>query len=187
MPETLTPEEFWTRYFFRVYQVEREEAHRRAIIQGIALSNSRCDGTSLTLFVGTAAVNDDDFSWEDDDDDPTSPTTKVAPAPASTEIPSSQQEASPGHLSAPPAGTKSRTSTPGNLSPRQSSEDSYDVVSSQVSSNGAAETATLKAKKTDEGTEDDEDDEDDEDNEDDEDDEDEEEGEDGEEDDSDWE
>ncbi|KAI0702974.1 hypothetical protein C8T65DRAFT_655243 [Cerioporus squamosus] len=130
VPETLTQEEFWTRYFFRVYQVEREEAQRRAIIQG------------------TAAVNDEDFSWEDDDDDPTSPTTKVAPTQTFETAPP-HHEASPGHLSAPPPATKSRVSTPGNLSPRQSSEDSYDVVSSQVSSNGGAETATLKAKKTD--------------------------------------
>lgn len=34
VPETLTEDEFWTRYFFRVYQVEREEARRKAIIQG---------------------------------------------------------------------------------------------------------------------------------------------------------
>ncbi|RPD78253.1 hypothetical protein L226DRAFT_502679 [Lentinus tigrinus ALCF2SS1-7] len=164
VPETLTPEEFWTRYFFRVYQVEREEAHRRAIIQG------------------TAAVNEDDFSWEDDDDDPSSPTTKVAPAQALTTA-SSQQEASPGHLSAPPMETKSRTSTPGNLSPRQSSEDSYDVVSSQLSSDGAAETATLKPKKQDEEDEEDEEEGD----EDEEDEEDEDEDGEEEEEDSDWE
>lgn len=35
VPETLTHDEFWTRYFFRVYQVEREEARRKAIIQGM--------------------------------------------------------------------------------------------------------------------------------------------------------
>ena len=34
VPGTLTEDEFWTRYFFRVYQVEREEARRKAIIQG---------------------------------------------------------------------------------------------------------------------------------------------------------
>ncbi|KAI0829652.1 hypothetical protein BC628DRAFT_1056169 [Trametes gibbosa] len=34
VPAELTPEEFWTRYFFRVYQVESEEARRKAIIQG---------------------------------------------------------------------------------------------------------------------------------------------------------
>ena len=30
----MTEDEFWTRYFFRVHQVEREEARRKAIIQG---------------------------------------------------------------------------------------------------------------------------------------------------------
>ena len=34
VPEPLTEDEFWTRYFFRVHQVEREEARRKAIIQG---------------------------------------------------------------------------------------------------------------------------------------------------------
>ncbi len=114
------------------------------------------------LFAGTAAVNDEDFSWEDDDDDPTSPTTKIAPTQTSENAPP-KQEASPALLSAPPSETKSRVSTPGHLSPRQSSEESYDVVSSQVSSNGAAETATLKPKKMDEedgdGDDDDEEDE----------------------------
>lgn len=40
-PETLTYDEFWTRYFFRVYQVEREEARRKAIIQGTRHSKDR--------------------------------------------------------------------------------------------------------------------------------------------------
>ncbi|KAL1942625.1 hypothetical protein VTO73DRAFT_4865 [Trametes versicolor] len=123
VPELLTEDEFWTRYFFRVYQVEREEARRKAIIQG---TND----------------NDEDFSWEDEEEDPTSPTTKSTPKDfkvAAAEPPTSAE--SPLHLSASAAETKSRVSTPGNMSPRRSSEDSYDVVSSQVSNSGAAEAA----------------------------------------------
>ncbi|KAI0645409.1 hypothetical protein C8Q79DRAFT_964452 [Trametes meyenii] len=137
VPEVLTQDEFWTRYFFRVYQVEREEARRKAIIQG-------------------TSDNDEDFSWEDEDEDedPASPTSKLA----SQDQPTSSSEKSrfpesPEHLSASAAETKSRISTPGTQSPRRSSEDSYDVVSSQVSNNGAAPaepgadvTAAAKAK-----------------------------------------
>ncbi|OJT13400.1 hypothetical protein TRAPUB_10035 [Trametes pubescens] len=140
VPELLTEDEFWTRYFFRVYQVEREEARRKAIIQG---TND----------------NDEDFSWEDEEEDPTSPTTKSAPKDSkvtAAEAPTATE--SPAHLSASVAETKSRVSTPGNMSPRRSSEDSYDVVSSQVSNSGAAEApidaATAKvpsAEKSEEG------------------------------------
>ncbi|KAH9855246.1 hypothetical protein C2E23DRAFT_724835 [Lenzites betulinus] len=128
VPEVLTPEEFWTRYFFRVYQVESEEARRKALIQ---VSND----------------NDEDFSWEDEEEDPTSPTTKTAPSGATgkpAEPPTATE--SPSLLSASAAQTpRSRVSTPGNLSPRQSSEDSYDVVSSQVSNSGAAEAGITAA------------------------------------------
>ncbi|KAI0675014.1 hypothetical protein C8Q78DRAFT_1010023 [Trametes maxima] len=120
VPEVLTQDEFWTRYFFRIHQVEREEARRKAIIQG-------------------TTENDEDFSWEDEDEDPTSPTSKAAlhDQPTSISEKSKLPESSE-HLSASAAETKSRISTPGTQSPRRSSEDSYDVVSSQVSNNGAA-------------------------------------------------
>ena len=45
-------------------------------------------------------------------------------------------------MSASAAESKSRNSTPGTVSPRRSSEDSYDVVSSQVSNSGAADTGS---------------------------------------------
>ncbi|KAI0356194.1 hypothetical protein OH77DRAFT_1423789 [Trametes cingulata] len=144
VPEVMTQEEFWTRYFFRVYQVEREEARRKAIIQG-------------------THENDEDFSWEDEEEDATSPTTKAAPqdsAASAAEHP--ERTEVPTHLSPSAAETKSRVSTPGNTSPRQSSEDSYDVVSSQVSNSGAAEAgaevpAAKGAKQTGEGGEESED------------------------------
>ena len=35
VPSHTTEEEFWTRYFFRVHQVEQEEERRKALIQGV--------------------------------------------------------------------------------------------------------------------------------------------------------
>lgn len=138
VPELLTEDEFWTRYFFRVYQVEREEARRKAIIQG----KPHVSVVHEAMFIQIAGTNDndEDFSWEDEEEDPTSPTSKSAPKEVMTAEPPTATE-SPVHLSASAAETKSRVSTPGNMSPRRSSEDSYDVVSSQVSNSGAAEAA----------------------------------------------
>lgn len=34
VPSEMTEEEFWTRYFFRVYQIEREAERRKALLQG---------------------------------------------------------------------------------------------------------------------------------------------------------
>ena len=34
VPSVMTEEVFWTRYFFRVYQIEREAERRRALLQG---------------------------------------------------------------------------------------------------------------------------------------------------------
>ncbi|KAL7281275.1 hypothetical protein ACG7TL_004584 [Trametes sanguinea] len=121
VPEVMTQDEFWTRYFFRVYQVEREEARRKAIIQG-------------------TTDNDEDFSWEDEEEDATSPIAPPAPQIAAIDKTGhSEMTGSAVHLSPSAAENRSRVSTPGIASPRQSSEDSYDVVSSQVSNSGAVE------------------------------------------------
>ena len=34
VPSEMTEETFWTRYFFRMYQIEREAERRRALLQG---------------------------------------------------------------------------------------------------------------------------------------------------------
>jgi len=51
VPEELSEDEFWTRYFFRVHQVDQEDERRKAV-----LSAGPPD-------------QDDDFSWEDEDED----------------------------------------------------------------------------------------------------------------------
>lgn len=60
VPSEMTEEIFWTRYFFRVYQIEREAERRKALLQGTSDS-------------------EDAFSWEDDDEEPSSaPAHKTA-------------------------------------------------------------------------------------------------------------
>ncbi|EMD32040.1 hypothetical protein CERSUDRAFT_119045 [Gelatoporia subvermispora B] len=117
--ETLVPvvipvEVFWTRYFFRVYQVEQEEERRKALLQG-------------------TIDTEEDFSWEDDEEEVHQAPKGNAAQGASSTSPSDAVEAPSviASLAVPPS--RSHTSTPGTQSPRQSSEDSYDVVSGQVS------------------------------------------------------
>lgn len=124
--DTLVPEEmdaatFWKRYFFRVHQVEREEERRKALLQG-------------------TIDNEEDFSWEDDEEEASSPTTAKVPAhdPATpaTAVPATATLPQPVAVSTPTE--RSRVSTPAMVSSRPSSEDSYDVVSSQASRGGSA-------------------------------------------------
>jgi len=109
---------FWTRYFFRVHQIEREAERRRALLQGGFLVESN-PPPGLIKRLGTSD-SEDAFSWEDDDDEPSS-----APVPGN---PSPQK---------PPR------------SPRESSEESYDVVSGRNSGENVKKDA--KPAVTDEG------------------------------------
>ncbi|KAM5533340.1 hypothetical protein V8D89_013014 [Ganoderma adspersum] len=155
VPETLIHDEFWTRYFFRVHQVEREEARRKAIIQG-------------------TTENDEDFSWEDDDEETVSPTARF-PATPSPSVGADQPKLSVAPPNAAATEARSLGSTPANLSPRQSSEESYDVVSSQVSNSGTVDGSAGKVKAVAKEAEKNEEEDDDDDEEEDEDDDDEEE------------
>ena len=38
----MTEEVFWSRYFFRVYQIDREAKRRKALLQGEFLVKSSC-------------------------------------------------------------------------------------------------------------------------------------------------
>jgi len=104
VPSTMTEEEFWTRYFFRVYQIEREAERRRALLQGESLAKFKLVSI-LTKQLGTSD-SEDAFSWEDDDEEP-------LPAPVPNNPP--LQNPTTAH------------------SPRESSEESYDVVSGRNS------------------------------------------------------
>ncbi|KAI0915728.1 hypothetical protein AcW1_003754 [Taiwanofungus camphoratus] len=128
VPAVMSAGTFWTRYFFRVYQVEREEERRKALIQG-------------------TIENEEDFSWEDDEEDTTLLAAKARSQPdVSTSDPAPER---PSRLTAVNTTIKSRVSTPGDGSPRVSSEDSYDVVSSQVSNIGSASGTEVKIEKED--------------------------------------
>lgn len=115
---------------------------------------------------------DEDFSWEDDEDEPT-----TAKPSGHTQESAQSLRASIDTLQPPPASgrTSSEHSSPGTseaeASRRQSSEDSYDVVSSQVSTSGDLPQTKKQPRDGEEEEEDDDDDDED----------------DGEEEDSDWE
>ncbi|OCH86346.1 hypothetical protein OBBRIDRAFT_797274 [Obba rivulosa] len=121
VPTTIPVEVFWTRYFFRVYQVEQQEERRKALLKG-------------------TMDTEEDFSWEDDEDEaPSQPSKSTAPQEASlpASVPDIVELQTPESTLAVPS-SRSHTSTPGTQSPRQSSEDSYDVVSGQVSTGPAS-------------------------------------------------
>lgn len=35
MPEELSEDEFWARYFFRVHQINQEDERRKAVLEGV--------------------------------------------------------------------------------------------------------------------------------------------------------
>lgn len=116
----------------------------------------------LQSFVSThtgtlgSVQQEEDIGWEDDDEEPNSPAATTGPSrtrsqreadkPESTTAPSTEQ-----HLMAPAA-----ASTPGTLSPRESSEESYDMLSSSRTSNvgEAPSKAPEKVKKAEDEEED---------------------------------
>jgi len=131
VPSVITSEVFWTRYFFRVYQVEREEERRKALLQD-------------------TAANDDDFSWEDEEEEPSSPrTAKVASQDNKTPVADTKQVPT---LDSPPQEVAIPDASPfdAHASGRQSSEESYDVVSSQVSNAGDSKPEPKEAEDDDE-------------------------------------
>ncbi|KAF9565549.1 hypothetical protein CPC08DRAFT_683666 [Agrocybe pediades] len=129
VPSELTESAFWLRFFFRQYQIRSEEEKRKALLQS------------------TTSENDEDFSWEDEEDDPTSPvTTGSKPTQSPTDTPrnvttkDSEQKVT---LAVPAAGL----GTGGTSSPRVSSEDSFDMISANVSVAGDDKpTSTAKSK-----------------------------------------
>lgn len=120
VPSALSDEEFWTRYFFRVYQIEQEEIRRKALIHG-------------------ADQTEEDFSWEDDDDESVAPESKSLGMLESSTL--SQRTLAPKAADTSDVQSlpnSSQFNTPMTMSPRES-EDSYDVVSANVSAAGDAQ------------------------------------------------
>ncbi|KAL0573523.1 hypothetical protein V5O48_008428 [Marasmius crinis-equi] len=125
VPAEISKEVFWKRYFYRVYQIRQEEEKRKALLQGTVES-------------------DEDFSWEDEDGDedasakdatPTSVTPGETLAPAANPSAKGIAADKPEKGSATPISPQANT--PATTSPRHSSEESYDLVSSgNVSASG---------------------------------------------------
>ncbi|TRM70033.1 hypothetical protein BD626DRAFT_476098 [Schizophyllum amplum] len=118
VPSKLTEDVFWQRYFFRVHQIEAEEAKRKTLLQ--------------------AQVNDTDeeFSWGEEDEE--EDVTTQSKTTAGEDIPNAGGDTpTKATKAAKLAREPSQTQTPNTMSPRGSSGDeSYDVVSSNVSAAG---------------------------------------------------
>ncbi|KAJ7178330.1 hypothetical protein C8R43DRAFT_973001 [Mycena crocata] len=125
VPAEMTRETFWQRYFFRVHQIEQEEEKRKALLQ-------------------RSTESEEDFSWEDEDE--STPATAV-PKSVSDATTSSSEKPPQATLSAPP----SETPTPANTSPRESSEESYDLVSDNASTAGKGKREDKKPGESDDG------------------------------------
>ncbi|KAH7920782.1 hypothetical protein BV22DRAFT_1073397 [Leucogyrophana mollusca] len=136
VPAQMSNEVFWSRYFFRVHQIEEQEVKRKALLQG-------------------AAETEEDFSWEDDDDDATSASAAKGVQRSSTvtsavrSSTSSQRTLGVPKAADDDSGAQSLPSslapTPVTMSPRESSEDSYDVVSGNVSNAGEVSSEAHKS------------------------------------------
>ncbi|KAL4074216.1 hypothetical protein V8B97DRAFT_1931405 [Scleroderma yunnanense] len=122
VPSYMPGEVFWIRYFFRVHQIEQEECKRKAFLQA-------------------ATDKEEDFSWEDEEDESTSPTAAGASQSSVKTLASSQRTLAPRKATA--VTDEYSSSLP--VSPRLSSEDSYDVVSENVSNAGDAHETSEKA------------------------------------------
>jgi hypothetical protein len=151
VPEELTEDEFWTRYFFRVHQIDQEEERRKAVLAGeccLYLLSSR----PLTYddLIAGPTDQDDDFSWEDDDED-AALKAEASPTPTAPVLNRDK--------------LLSVIDASGTMSP-QRSDDSYDIVSSgHASTAGDASAAHANEDGTSDGDEDGEDEDDDDDDE----------------------
>ncbi|KAJ4483265.1 hypothetical protein J3R30DRAFT_3447298 [Lentinula aciculospora] len=121
VPSELSKDVFWKRYFFRMCQIQAEEDKRKTLLQG-------------------TMENEDDFSWEDDEADNGS----ASIVSKNTDTPRAQPSApdTAVHKTSAPS---SQIHTPATTSPRVSSEESYDVVSGNVSANGEGKEDEKKA------------------------------------------
>lgn len=121
VPSELSKDVFWKRYFFRVHQIQTEEEKRKALLQGMLLLVLFLRSV-LTHYITVTTENEEDFSWEDDEVEDGAAT--AVPKNAETEE--------------KPSAPASQVNT-ANTSPRRSSEESYDVVSGNVSVSGERE------------------------------------------------
>lgn len=92
--------------------------------------------------------NEEDFSWEDDEADDSS--ASIATAARNTEAPK-VQPLDPDTAVKKSPDPSSQVNTPANTSPRVSSEESYDVVSGNVSASGEGKKGNEAAEESSDG------------------------------------
>lgn len=92
VPSVMAEEVFWTRYFFRVHQIEREAERRRALLQGEFLVGHN----PLAVLIDRLGTSDseDAFSWEDDDEESSSVPVPNKPSQKPTHSPRESSEES---------------------------------------------------------------------------------------------
>ncbi|KAF8897080.1 hypothetical protein CPB84DRAFT_1681853 [Gymnopilus junonius] len=120
-PSEMPKDAFWLRFFFRTHQIRMEEEKRKALIR-------------------SSTENEEDFSWEDEEEEEVASTTETKQSP------SEQSGAVKDTLLIPTP----ELATTGTRSRRESSEDSFDLVSSAGASVAGDEKPT-KPKSEDEG------------------------------------
>jgi hypothetical protein len=128
----MTNDTFWKRYLFRVYQVEKEEEKRKALLQSMFYT-ANCPFQYLLLNSGSVE-NDELFSWEDDEEDLTASASLSKHTRSMNDSTSSEQTLGVLSKSGKPTknipGPSEQIDASATASPRLSSEDSYDLVSS---------------------------------------------------------
>lgn len=138
VPSHVLEEVFWVRYFFRVHQIEQEESRRKAFLHGNDYVSSLFLPSSNKCLATTD--KEEDFSWEDDEGESTSPTAAGASQSSMQTLASSQRTLAPRRTALT---DECSSSLP--VSPRLSSEDSFDVVSGNVSNAGDVAEVPTKA------------------------------------------
>ena len=146
VPEVLSENSFWTRYFFRVYQINQDDERRKAVLEGMWHLSSlhTIPVAALTVDYDTAGATEqeDDFSWEDEDEE-VAPKGEPSPPPPSPPVLNCDK--------VPPTAPSGATSP-------QRSDDSFDLVSSgRTSTTGDASAAHAKVKEISDGDNDDKD------------------------------
>jgi hypothetical protein len=156
VPTKMPAETFWTRYFFRVHQIDEDEARRKQVLEG-QLTVHPYLNRSLTyppsFSPGAWRENDEEFSWDmEDEDDGETPVHASGEGKGKSKTvgdiskseeddgiddwgSSSPQSTSGAILPTDPAATATAAAKPSTAatSPRNSSEEgtasSFDVVS----------------------------------------------------------
>lgn len=74
VPAQATYDQFWERYFFKVAEIDVQEARRKALMQGRKRAGSggkivSCSGGTdcVTFQIGVQAADEDDFNWDEEE------------------------------------------------------------------------------------------------------------------------